>query len=63
MAQKTRTAEGLAGVLQHVVPDASITVEEFHPVWREADDFQPAALGGNGCSDVASTTARMRCAC
>jgi type VI secretion system protein ImpH len=43
--QKTRTAEGLAGVLRHAVPDASITVEEFHPVWREVNDFEPAALG------------------
>lgn len=43
--QKTRTAEGLAGVLRHAVPDASITVEEFHPVWREINDFEPAALG------------------
>ncbi|MEM5310279.1 type VI secretion system baseplate subunit TssG [Paraburkholderia sp. JHI869] len=43
--QKTRTAEGLAGVLRHAVGDASITVEEFHPVWREVDDIEPAALG------------------
>jgi type VI secretion system protein ImpH len=43
--QKTRTAEGLAGVLRHVVPDAAIAVEEFHPVWRQVDDFEPAALG------------------
>ncbi|OLL31209.1 type VI secretion protein [Burkholderia sp. SRS-W-2-2016] len=43
--QKTRTAEGLAGVLRHAVPDAAITVEEFHPVWREVTDFEPAALG------------------
>ncbi|WP_061168460.1 type VI secretion system baseplate subunit TssG [Caballeronia hypogeia] len=47
IAQKTRTAEGLAGVLQHAVPDASITVEEFYPVWREVNDFEPAALGEN----------------
>jgi type VI secretion system protein ImpH len=43
--QKTRTAEGLAGVLRHAVPGASIAVEEFHPVWREVNDFEPAALG------------------
>lgn len=43
--QKTRTAEGLAGVLRHTVPDAAITVEEFHPVWREVTDFEPAGLG------------------
>ncbi|AQH03160.1 type VI secretion protein [Burkholderia sp. KK1] len=45
IAQKTRTAEGLAGVLQHAAPDASITVEEFYPVWREVNEFEPAALG------------------
>jgi len=43
--QKTRTAEGLAGVLRHAVPDAAITVGEFHPVWRQVTDFEPAALG------------------
>ncbi len=43
--QRTRTAEGLAGVLRHAVPDASIVVEEFHPVWREVNDPEPAALG------------------
>jgi len=58
--QKTRTAEGLAGVLRHAVPDASIAVEEFHPVWREVDDVEPAALGeqcllGRGFYDRANT--------
>jgi len=43
--QRTRTAEGLAGMLRHAVPDAEITVEEFHPVWREVTDSEPAALG------------------
>lgn len=43
--QKTRTAEGLAGVLQHAVPDAAITVEEFHPVWVAIDDTEPMPLG------------------
>lgn len=32
-SQRTRTAEGLAGVLQHAVPDAGVRVDEFHPVW------------------------------
>lgn len=32
-SQRTRTAEGLAGVLQHAVPDANVRVDEFHPVW------------------------------
>ena len=58
--QKTRTAEGLAGVLSHAVPDASIAVEEFHPVWRQIDDAEPAALGeqcllGRGFYDRANT--------
>jgi type VI secretion system protein ImpH len=58
--QKTRTAEGLAGVLRHAVPDAAIAVEEFHPVWREVDDVEPAALGeqcllGRGFYDRANT--------
>jgi type VI secretion system protein ImpH len=43
--QKTRTAEGLAGILRHAVPDGEITVEEFHPVWREINAFEPAPLG------------------
>ncbi|CAB3801335.1 hypothetical protein LMG28614_05369 [Paraburkholderia ultramafica] len=49
--QKTRTAEGLAGVLQHAVPDARITVEEFYPVWIRAEGDTPGALGalGEGC--------------
>jgi type VI secretion system protein ImpH len=45
VAQRTRTAEGLAGVLQHAVPEASVMVEEFYSVWREVSDFEPAALG------------------
>ncbi len=32
-SQRTRTAEGLAGVLQHALPDAGVRVDEFHPVW------------------------------
>lgn len=43
--QKTRTAEGLAGVLRHAIADATVAVEEFHAVWREVDDVEPAALG------------------
>ncbi|CAG4928284.1 hypothetical protein R70241_05705 [Paraburkholderia saeva] len=58
--QKTRTAEGLAGVLRHAIPDVSIEVEEFHPVWREVNDREPAALGeqcllGRGFYDRANT--------
>lgn len=46
-SQRTRTAEGLAGVLQHAVPDATITVTEFHPVWIQLNQFEPTALGEN----------------
>ncbi|RDS80913.1 type VI secretion system baseplate subunit TssG [Dyella monticola] len=43
--QKTRTAEGLAGVLQHAVPNATITVKEFHPIWVTIDTAEPMPLG------------------
>jgi type VI secretion system protein ImpH len=46
-SQKTRTVEGLTGVLQHAVPDARITVEEFHPVWIALNDYAPTPLGEN----------------
>jgi type VI secretion system protein ImpH len=45
--QRTRTAEGLAGVLQHAVPDATITVTEFHPTWIPVNDQEPMPLGEN----------------
>lgn len=45
MGQKTRTAEGVAGVLRHAVPDATITVEEFHPVWVAVAATEPMPLG------------------
>jgi type VI secretion system protein ImpH len=43
--QKTRTAEGLAGILQHAVPDSTIAVTEFHPVWVVVDGTEPMPLG------------------
>lgn len=43
--QKTRTAEGLAGVLRHAVPDTDVDVEEFHSVWVNATGDPRAALG------------------
>jgi type VI secretion system protein ImpH len=46
--QKTRTAEGLVGVLRHAVPDAQITVEECYPVWSSAEGYAQNALG-EGC--------------
>lgn len=59
-SQRTRTAEGLAGVLRHAVPDAHITVEEFHPVWVRIDTTGPMPLGencvlGRGFHDCANT--------
>jgi type VI secretion system protein ImpH len=47
VSQKTRTAEGLAGVLQHAVPDASINVEEFYPAWINVDASELMPLGQN----------------
>ncbi|WP_204117280.1 type VI secretion system baseplate subunit TssG [Paraburkholderia sp. C35] len=43
--QKTRTAEGLAGILRHAVPDTQVDVDEFHPVWIAVRSDQRAALG------------------
>ncbi|AJG21864.1 Uncharacterized protein ImpH/VasB [Cupriavidus basilensis] len=59
-SQRTRTAEGLAGVLQHAVPDARITVEEFYPVWVHLDATDRMPLGescvlGRGFYDRANT--------
>jgi len=34
-------------VRQHAVPDATITVTEFHPVWIQLNEFGPTALGEN----------------
>lgn len=58
--QKTRTAEGLAGVLRHAVADARVTVEECHPVWIHVGTATPGALGegcllGRGFHDRANT--------
>lgn len=46
-SQRTRTAEGLAGVLRHAVPDAHVAVEEFHPVWVRLDASGRMPLGEN----------------
>jgi len=47
LSQKTRTAEGLAGVLQHAVPDARISVEEFYPTWINVEASELMPLGQN----------------
>ncbi|WP_454743140.1 type VI secretion system baseplate subunit TssG [Cupriavidus necator] len=59
-SQRSRTAEGLAGVLQHAVPDAHIAIEEFYPVWVRLDTTEPMPLGencvlGRGFYDRANT--------
>lgn len=46
-SQRTRTAEGLAGVLQHAVPDADVRVDEFYPVWTRLSATEPMPLGRN----------------
>ncbi|MEN7529290.1 type VI secretion system baseplate subunit TssG [Cupriavidus sp. DL-D2] len=46
-SQRTRTAEGLTGVLQHAVPDATIRVEEFYPAWVPIESNQRMPLGEN----------------
>ncbi len=46
-SQRTRTAEGLAGVLQHAVPDATVTVAEFHAVWVPIESGKRMPLGEN----------------
>jgi type VI secretion system protein ImpH len=49
VSQKTRTAEGLSGILLHAVPDATIVVEEFHPQWVGVHPAQRATLLGEDC--------------
>jgi type VI secretion system protein ImpH len=43
--QRTRTAEGLAGVVALAVPGIAVEVEEFHPTWITV--AAPAHLGGS----------------
>jgi type VI secretion system protein ImpH len=59
-SQRTRTAQGLAGVLRHAVLDAHIMVEEFYPVWVRLDATERMPLGencvlGRGFYDRANT--------
>ena len=43
LTQRTRTADGLAGVLRQLLPGASVVIKEFHPVWVQLE--QPQGLG------------------
>ena len=67
--QRTRTAEGLAGVVALAAPGVAVDVEEFHPVWitvteparlgRSASGEDPDAPRGLGHGDVLGR--RIRC--
>lgn len=46
MSQKTRTAEGIIGLVRVMVDDAQVSVSEFYPIWQSID--YPAKLGGQG---------------
>lgn len=43
ITQRTRTAEGIAGLVRVLVSGAKVTVSEFYPVWQSIDT--PAQLG------------------
>lgn len=47
-SQKTRTAEGLIGMLRHVAQDTDIEVQQCHSVWVVPDAVEAAPLG-QGC--------------
>jgi type VI secretion system protein ImpH len=44
--QRTRTAEGLAGVIALALPGVDVKVDEFHPVWIKVSN--PKGLGSRG---------------
>lgn len=46
ITQKTRTAEGIAGLVRVLVSDAKVAVSEFYPVRQSIDN--PAKLGSKG---------------
>ncbi|OCG70540.1 hypothetical protein A9G43_00610 [Gilliamella sp. Occ3-1] len=43
MSQKTRTAEGIVGLVRVLVNDAQVVVSEFYPIWQSVN---PSQLGG-----------------
>ncbi|KQR74333.1 hypothetical protein ASG35_21470 [Burkholderia sp. Leaf177] len=47
MSQRTRTVEGLAGVVALALPGAGVKIEERFPVWVKLDD-QPGLRSGAG---------------
>ncbi|OCG21362.1 MULTISPECIES: type VI secretion system baseplate subunit TssG [unclassified Gilliamella] len=46
ITQKTRTSEGIVGLIRVLVDDAKVVVSEFYPVWQTMDN--PVQLGGKG---------------
>jgi type VI secretion system protein ImpH len=44
ITQKTRTAEGIVGLVRVLVNDAKVVVKEFYPIWQSIDN--PAKLDG-----------------
>ncbi|QRX83109.1 type VI secretion system baseplate subunit TssG [Glaciimonas sp. PAMC28666] len=42
LTQRTRTAEGLVGVIRQLLPGAGVLVKEFHPIWVRLE--QPFGL-------------------
>ncbi|AIY41493.1 Uncharacterized protein ImpH/VasB [Collimonas arenae] len=71
LTQRTRTADGLAGVISQILPGADVTVKEFHPIWvrlehlqvlgtKTVDGVKPRGLGdghviGRGVMDRTQT--------
>lgn len=51
LTQRTRTADGLAGVIRHLLPGACVTIKEFHPVWVRLE--QPQGLGSKAIGGIA----------
>ena len=44
VTQKTRTAEGIAGLTRVIVNDAKVEITEFYPTWHSIEN--PAQVGG-----------------
>ena len=50
LTQRTRTADGLAGVIRQLLPGADVIVKEFHPVWVRLE--QPQGLGSKANAGI-----------
>lgn len=52
VTQRTRTADGIMGVIKVLVPDCDVDVQEFYPIWMNIPESvqlngRTASLGGN----------------